>query len=242
MKNYTLRGDTSKSKMASSSKLPNLVRSTAGAVPVLNEKGRWKLIRDNMTGIKEDVCVCECLDQTLFLLYFRALHPSTSSTFQPLLLDAGELTMQKVKVARYVSGRRPDYAPQMSGSESSEEEEEDRFGGVAEPGSPARLELEVEEAVRTTPFLPTHTSHPHTLTCSLYPLQHYIGDRRLRRLHERGAVVGEREGRARRVRELAEPEVIYEAGEAEEEEEGEEEEEEEEQLPRQHILPSDSER
>ena len=35
----------------------------------------------------------------------------------------GELTMQKVKVMRYVSGRRPDYAPEDSESESSDEEE-----------------------------------------------------------------------------------------------------------------------
>lgn len=35
----------------------------------------------------------------------------------------GELTMQKVKVNRYVSGKRPDYAPEDSASESSEEEE-----------------------------------------------------------------------------------------------------------------------
>lgn len=35
--------------------------------------------------------------------------------------SAGELSMEKVKVKRYVSGKRPDYAPM----ESSEEEDEE---------------------------------------------------------------------------------------------------------------------
>lgn len=37
------------------------------------------------------------------------------------LAPAGELSMEKVKVKRYVSGKRPDYAPM----ESSEEEDEE---------------------------------------------------------------------------------------------------------------------
>lgn len=37
--------------------------------------------------------------------------------------------MQKVKVTRYVSGRRPDYAPDDSSGESSAEEEEFGTGG-----------------------------------------------------------------------------------------------------------------
>lgn len=36
-------------------------------------------------------------------------------------VPAGELSMEKVKVKRYVSGKRPDYAPM----ESSEEEDEE---------------------------------------------------------------------------------------------------------------------
>lgn len=38
--------------------------------------------------------------------------------------------MEKVKVTRYVSGRRPDYAQSESESESSEEEEEEGLGPV----------------------------------------------------------------------------------------------------------------
>ena len=77
--------------------------------------------------------------------------------------------MQKVKVSRYVSGRRPDYAPHDSGSESSEEEEEEHFGGVADPEPaswPKPPEPEGDSAVGT-PALPPHThtpSHSHTLT------------------------------------------------------------------------------
>ena len=41
--------------------------------------------------------------------------------------------MQKVKVTRYVSGRRPEYAPEDSASESSEEEE--GFGVVGGEGA-----------------------------------------------------------------------------------------------------------
>jgi len=41
-----------------------------------------------------------------------------------MVMMAGELTMQKVKVTRYVSGRRPDYAPSESDSESSDDEDD----------------------------------------------------------------------------------------------------------------------
>lgn len=36
---------------------------------------------------------------------------------------SGELSMQKVKVHRYVSGKRPEYAPVSSSEEESEEED-----------------------------------------------------------------------------------------------------------------------
>ena len=53
--------------------------------------------------------------------------------------------MQKVKVTRYISGRRPDYAQADSSSESSDEEE--GFGVQGEVGSPGRVEGE-EEVVK----------------------------------------------------------------------------------------------
>ncbi|XP_034949203.1 microfibrillar-associated protein 1-like [Chelonus insularis] len=41
----------------------------------------------------------------------------------PVKNDKGELSMKKVKVHRYVSGKRPDYAPTASSDEESEEED-----------------------------------------------------------------------------------------------------------------------
>jgi microfibrillar-associated protein 1 len=41
--------------------------------------------------------------------------------FQPILI--GQVSMQKVKVHRYISGKRPDYAPRSSSEEESEDEE-----------------------------------------------------------------------------------------------------------------------
>ena len=73
--------------------------------------------------------------------------------------------MQKVKVTRYVSGRRPEYAPRDSESESSDEEE--GFLPTAEPPSPPPEEAGQEEA------------EP-------------VDDRRLRRLRERHAAAGSR--------------------------------------------------
>ncbi|KAI3377313.1 hypothetical protein L3Q82_008511 [Scortum barcoo] len=59
----------------------------------------------------------------------------------PIRNEKGELSMEKVKVKRYVSGKRPDYAPM----ESSDEEEEDfqfvKKGKEMEP----EVELEEEE-------------------------------------------------------------------------------------------------
>lgn len=94
--------------------LPNQIRSTAGAVPVLNEKG--------------------------------------------------EFTMQKVKVTRYISGRRPEWAEGASESESSGDEEEGLAPGHEEP-------LEDIQVVQP----PSDEQ-----------------DRRLRRLKERGVLEADR--------------------------------------------------
>ncbi|GAA6104516.1 microfibrillar-associated protein 1 [Tachysurus ichikawai] len=65
----------------------------------------------------------------------------------PVRNDKGELSMEKVKVKRYVSGKRPDYAPM----ESSDEEEEDfQFVKKAKDAEP---ELEMEEEDVSDPRL-----------------------------------------------------------------------------------------
>ncbi|KAL2088298.1 hypothetical protein ACEWY4_015197 [Coilia grayii] len=65
----------------------------------------------------------------------------------PIRNDKGEISMEKVKVKRYVSGKRPDYAPM----ESSDEEEED-FQFVKK-GKDAEPEMEMEEEDVSDPRL-----------------------------------------------------------------------------------------
>lgn len=65
----------------------------------------------------------------------------------PLLPFPGEISMEKVKVKRYVSGKRPDYAPMDS---SDEEEEDFQFIKKAKDAEP---EMEMEEEVVSDPRL-----------------------------------------------------------------------------------------
>ncbi|XP_062845984.1 microfibrillar-associated protein 1 [Trichomycterus rosablanca] len=64
----------------------------------------------------------------------------------PVRNDKGELSMEKVKVKRYVSGKRPDYAPM----ESSDEEEDFQF---IKKGKEAEPEMEMEEEDVSDPRL-----------------------------------------------------------------------------------------
>ncbi|EEC04712.1 hypothetical protein IscW_ISCW002617 [Ixodes scapularis] len=73
----------------------------------------------------------------------------------PVLNDKGELSMQKVKVHRYVSGRRPKYAPK----ESSDEESGDEFTFERrqQPAAPEPIPVD-EEAERSDPRLRNFSS------------------------------------------------------------------------------------
>ncbi|XP_048473018.1 microfibrillar-associated protein 1-like [Rhincodon typus] len=82
-------------------------------------------------------------------LSLNAKQPPIQSTAGavPVLNEKGEVSMEKVKVKRYVSGKRPDYAPM----ESSDEEEED-FQFVKKPKD-AEAEPEVPEELANDPRL-----------------------------------------------------------------------------------------
>lgn len=79
---------------------------TGGAVPVKNEKGKQLLI-----GL---------------FCYLRSIKQTCIPTTITLSIVQGEITMQKVKVQRYIAGRRPKYAGEISDEEelSNESEEE----------------------------------------------------------------------------------------------------------------------
>ncbi|GFS34725.1 microfibrillar-associated protein 1 [Trichonephila inaurata madagascariensis] len=69
----------------------------------------------------------------------------------PVLNEKGEVSMQKVKVFRYVSGRRPKYAPE----ESSEGETDDEFPFEKKPitTAPEPPSMDDEEALKQDPRL-----------------------------------------------------------------------------------------
>ncbi|XP_067655211.1 microfibrillar-associated protein 1-like [Haliotis asinina] len=99
----------------------------------------------------------------------------------PIRNEKGDIAMEKVKVTRYVTGKRPDYAP-----ESSSDEEQEQF----ELAQKKKMVVEETEEVETT--------------------ANEIQDRRLRRLQERVVDDSDDEDDrvARHRREVIEPEII----------------------------------
>ncbi|KAK3863668.1 hypothetical protein Pcinc_028897 [Petrolisthes cinctipes] len=63
----------------------------------------------------------------------------------PIMNDKGEVSMKKVKVQRYVSGKRPDYAPASSDEEEEEDEDFTRPRGAAPASPPLHKSLTAAE-------------------------------------------------------------------------------------------------
>ncbi|XP_070566550.1 LOW QUALITY PROTEIN: microfibrillar-associated protein 1A-like [Ptychodera flava] len=97
----------------------------------------------------------------------------------PIRNEKGELTMQKVKVQRYVSGKRPDYAP-----ESSDEEEEELEVAFIRRKKTAQQEAEQEE------------------------LNEEEEDRRLQRIRQRHRETEDHEAETRTARHTELPEIL----------------------------------
>ena len=121
----------------------------------------------------------------------------------PIRNDKGEVVMQKVKVQRYVAGKRPKYAPDSDTDEELEERTSEKSS-------------DEEDAA------PTTSRHIPNVDLS------QVDDRRLKRLMD---VDNERRERPTRHRQVAEP-VILEAGQDEDENDQEEEEAEPKQEPK----------
>ncbi|KAL1131762.1 hypothetical protein AAG570_011375 [Ranatra chinensis] len=88
----------------------------------------------------------------------------------PVKNEKGELSMQKVKVHRYVSGKRPEYAPMSSSEEESEEEDfiesrKHQRGGQPSP-EPRKTEESDNESLPDDPRLrrlkSRHQTSPET--------------------------------------------------------------------------------
>nr|CAG4651960.1 EOG090X08WT [Triops cancriformis] len=107
----------------------------------------------------------------------------------PIRNAKGEMTMQKVKVSRYVSGKRPDYAVQSSSEDDSEEE------FIRRPRNAERPDSEDERGRASKS--PARSPSPDLTEMAMQ-------DRRLRRLMARH----DDEDRLERHRHIHEPEVV----------------------------------
>lgn len=107
----------------------------------------------------------------------------------PVKNDKGEITMEKVKVQRYVAGKRPKYAGEVSDNEDERSEESDLNEDDAHVSSSRQYQPDFE-AVRANA----------------------ADDRRLKRLQD---LDGENRERPTRRRHIAEPEILMEESEEE---------------------------
>lgn len=110
----------------------------------------------------------------------------------PIRNKKGELSMQKVKVQRYISGRKPKYADEGSTSEESEDE------FISERKK--QKELNDELAI--------HSIIIHDEVKSEYSIESELNDRRLQRLRRREHEEEEGDRTRTRHRHVQEPEVV----------------------------------
>lgn len=176
------------------------IQSTAGAIPIRNDKG-LELI--------DFVGLCVNAFNYIFFFFF--------------CIFLGELSMQKVKVQRYISGKRPEYAQYESSDEDSGDDDfvdrraQRNFANRGDEYGRAGGSHNVDEYRRTT--TETYRNNDEQLIDNS---EEAAADPRLRRLME--ARRADREdgdnndadyGRLERRRRIHEPEVL----ESEEEEE-----------------------
>lgn len=121
----------------------------------------------------------------------------------PVRNEKGELSMQKVKVQRYISGKRPEYAQYVSSDEESEEDDfSDRKTQTQKSYSRAEeISMEISRQ--------EHSSHMQD--------QQQIDDPRLKRLMHRDDYDDDDE-RLQRHRHIHEPELVESEEESEPEE------------------------
>lgn len=104
----------------------------------------------------------------------------------PIRNEKGEITMQKVKVHRYVAGKRPKYAPSSDNEEERSEEE---------------IDDQEEETKQVTSHRNANLPDPNLIE------QNTAEDRRLKRLNQ---VENQPRDRTLRHRHIAEPEILKE--------------------------------
>lgn len=135
----------------------------------------------------------------------------------PVKNEKGEITMKKVKVNRYIAGKRPDYAQDADDSSESDFDEEIESSNYEL--KPSNLSVERENDISN--WIGNKSEYKSTLE----NVDTEVEDRRLRRLQERERGDESFEDRIARHRKIQEPEVLLDDDKMDLDEESQEEEE-----------------